>query len=88
METTDEIHNKSAPLMKKTYCIVGSPNVLKRFDDFLAYVQHCTDTGRFKTIAFDIDGDGSEHFRVLGELPKVEEDRVQKHRHGFDMFLS
>lgn len=88
MEKVAITHSETTLLIKKIYCIEGSADVLKRFEDFLAFVQHCTETGNFITVGFGVDGDGTDCFRVQTVLPPVEEDNVRRYRHGFDIHVS
>ena len=72
-------------LAEKSFRIKASPEVMARFEKFLAYVQHCAGVGHSTTVGFDIDGDGPEQFRVVEKLPKVVERAVRRHTHGFEM---
>ena len=67
----------SEGLVKKTYTIEASPNVIANLERFLSHVQYCSGVGHSALVGMSIDGDGADRFRVISpDLPKVKEEDV------------
>lgn len=62
----------------------ATPETLDNFKKFLSYVQWCSDVGHSTIVGMSIDGDGSDVFKVDGELPKVDEENIVHHK-DFEM---
>lgn len=64
-------------LVKKTYTVEASPNVIKNLDRLLAHMQYCANVGHSALVGISIDGDGADRFWVTKpELPKLDEDDI------------
>lgn len=51
-------------LETRTYTIEATKEVLNRFEKFLSHVQWCSCVGHSTAVAFPIDGDGPDRFKV------------------------
>ncbi len=78
-ETCNHTFSAASEQVTKQFSITTTPEVLQRFEAFLAHLQHCSAIGHSCTVAMDIDGDGADRFTVS---PKV------KPRRGRDVVES
>ena len=57
-------------MLKKTYTIEASPNVIKTLERFLVHLEYCCGVGHSTSVGIGIDGDGADRFKILD--PKLE----------------
>ena len=56
--------SKSSEKIGSIFIVEGSVHVLEKLERFLRYLQHCSSIGHTATVAFEIDGDGPDRFKL------------------------
>lgn len=80
--TEDAADESSSDRITKTYKIEASPNVIEKFEQFLSYVQWCSNAGHSTAVAMPIDGDGADRFKCLSPNVKGKHKNVRSSDSG------